>query len=560
MSSCIRCQSAFTIHPQEKSFLQHIHLPDPVLCPACRMQGRFAFRNERRLYHRKCDLTGKQIISIYPPDSPYKIYDQHEWWSDKWDATQYGRDFDFNRPFFEQMNELMMDAPKISVFTSNNVNSDYTNGAQQDKNCYMIFVSDHNEDCYYSYGIDSCKDCMECLNCFECSLCAECIDCSNSYMLAHCEKTHNSSESYFLSDCKDCKNCFGCFGLRNKQYCIFNEEHSKEEYEKKLTELNTGSWRALQSVKDIILRKQMAQQIHQHYDGNRNENVTGDHIVNCKNCVECYDSADLEDCGYLIFSFKSRDCYDGHVVVDNCELCYGTISTISQYNTQFTFVSFFSKDSMYLDHCQHCRDCFGCSALQKKQYCILNKQYTKEEYEALRKKIEEHMRKTPLRFPAESSAGCEWGQPFPPELSPFGYNDTVAQEYFPLAKDEVLKMGWKWQDDSESHHFDYQGPATELPDDIADIPKDITEKILTCERSGKPYKVIPQEVHMYKLHKLPLPRYCFDERHLDRIRKRNPRKLWERNCQKCEAKIMTSFAPERPEKVYCEDCYIKEIY
>ena len=211
MTNCTRCQSAFNVHPQKHEFLQKIDLPDPVLCPECRMQGRFAFRNERKLYHRKCDLTGRQIISVYPPDSPYKVYDQHEWHTDNWDATEYGRDFDFDRPFFEQFNELMQDAPKISVFTSNNENSDYTNGAQQDKNCYMIFVSDHDEDCYYSYGIDSCKDSLECLNCYESTLCVECIDCSGSYMLAHCEQSHDCSESYFLSDCKGCKNCFGCF-------------------------------------------------------------------------------------------------------------------------------------------------------------------------------------------------------------------------------------------------------------------------------------------------------------------------------------------------------------
>ncbi|PIR48596.1 hypothetical protein COU80_02700 [Candidatus Peregrinibacteria bacterium CG10_big_fil_rev_8_21_14_0_10_55_24] len=549
MSRCTRCSAPVVVQPQEEAFLRHIELPNPTLCAACRMQGRFAFRNERRLYHRKCDLTGKQIISVYPPDSPYKVYDQHVWYTDRWDALQYGRDFDFSRPFFEQMDALMRDAPKISVFTSNNVNSDYTNGAQQDKNCYMIFVSDHDEDCYYSYGIDSCKDCLECLNCFECNLCIECIDCSNSYMLSYCEKTHNCSESYFLSDCKDCKSCFGCYGLRNKQHCIFNEQLTEEEYAKKLEELNTGSWRTIQSVKDIVTRKRREQQIHQHYDGNRNENVTGDHIVNCKNCIECYDSADLEDCGYLIFSFKSRDCYDGHVVVDNCELCYGTISTINQYNTQFTFVSFRSKDSMYLDHCQSCRDCFGCSALQKKQYCILNKQYSKEEYEVLRARIVEHMKST-----------GEWGKPFPPNLSPFGYNDTVAQEYFPLAKDEVLKRGWKWYEDSERNHFAYQGPTTEIPDDIKDVPDGIAENILTCERSGKPYKLIPQEVQQYRLHKLPVPRLCFDERHLERIRRRNPRKLWQRNCQKCQRAIMSTFAPDRPEIVYCDACYLKEVY
>ena len=236
MPTCKECKSAFEIPEMEKAFLKKVNLPEPIKCPDCRRQRRFAWRNERRLYHRKCDLTGKQIVSIYSPDKPYKVYDQHEWHSDKWNALEYGRDFDFNRPFFGQMDELIKTVPKLSVFTSRNENSDYTNGAQQDRNCYMIFVSDHDEDCLYSYGIDSSKDCLECLNCYQCDLCVECIDCSASYNLAHCEKTHNSSDSFFLYDCKNCRNCFGCYGLRGKEYHIFNEPHSKEEYSKKLKE------------------------------------------------------------------------------------------------------------------------------------------------------------------------------------------------------------------------------------------------------------------------------------------------------------------------------------
>lgn len=535
-------------------------MPLPSLCPTCRRQQRFAWRNERKLYHRKCDLTGKQIISIYAPDSPYKVYDQHEWHTDKWDGEEQGRDFDFNRPFFEQFNELMLATPKISVFTSQNVNSDFTNGAQQDKNCYMIFVSDHNEECYYSYGIDSCTSCIECLNCFKSTLLIECIDCSESYNLAFSERSHNCRDSFFLSDCKSCADCFGCFGLRNKEYHIFNEPHSKEDYRQKLKELNTGNAGALEAATAAFRTRAGAQQIHQYYDGNGNENVTGDHIVNCRNCTECYDSGDLEDCGYLIFSFKSKDCYDGHVVVDHCERTYGTISTIGQYNTQFTFVSFYSKNSQYLDHCQHCEDCFACSGLKKKRYCILNKQYTKEEYEKLKAKIVSHMKKTPLRSPDGSSAEQEWGQPLPPTLSPFGYNETVAQEYFPLTQKETEKRGWKWKEDTDSQTSAYQGPHSEIPSDIKDVPDDIVQKILTCTKTGKPFKVIPQELALYRQHNLPLSRLCFDERHIGRINRRNPRQLWGRKCMKCQKSVETTFSPERPEKICCEECYLKEVY
>ena len=446
------------------------------------------------------------------------------------------------------MNELMLDVPKLSMFTLHNENSDYTNGAQQDKNCYMIFVSDHNEDCYFSYAIDSCKDCTDCLNCFECTLGVECTDCSSCYNVAYSQKTHGCRDSYFLSDCKNCQDCLGCYGLRGKKFHIFNQPLSEEEYREKIKMLDLGNYDNVKRMQDTVNDMFAKQQIHQFIDGNNNDNVTGDHIVNCKNSIECYDSADLEDCGYLIFSFKSKDCYDGHVVVDKCELCYETVSTIDQYNTQFTYASYHSKNSMYLDHSQYCQDCFACSGLQKEKYCIFNKKYSKEEYESLREKIIEHMKKT-----------GEWGQMFPSELSPFGYNETVAQEYFPLSKEEVEAKGWKWYDE-RTEDAAYQGPQIDIPKNINDVKDDIVDKILTSKETGKPYKIIPQELELYRFHKLPIPRRTFNERHLKRIEKRNPRKLWDRNCMKCNAPLKSSYSPDRKEIIYCEKCYLETIY
>lgn len=528
--------------------LKQAGLPTPTKCPTCRMQRRFAWRNERKLHYRKCDLTGKQMVSIYPAKSPYVVYDQHEWYSDKWNARDYEMDYDFSRPFFDQFNELMLKVPKISLFTSRNENSDYTNGAQQDKNCYMIFVSDHDEDCYFSYAIDSCKDSIDCMNCYNSELLLECIDCSDCYNVCYSQKSHNCRDSYFLSDCKGCNNCFGCFGLRSKEYHIFNQPLSREEYLVKIEKLNLGRQDNIERMKEMMDEQFKRQQVHQFYDGNNNENVTGDHIVGCKNCVECYDSGDLEDCGYLIFSFKSKDCYDGHVVVDKCELCYETVSTINQYNTQFTFLGFYSKNCMYLDHSMHCQDCFGCSGLKNEQYCILNKKYSKEDYFVMLDKIREHMKET-----------GEWGEAPPIELSPFGYNETVAQEYFPLTEEEAKEKGWKW-DLGEDEGFSYQGPKVEIPDDISDVEDTIVDSILECKISKKPYKIIPQELELYRTHGVPLPRINFDQRHLARIKKRNPRTLWARKCDKCNISLQSTFAPERPEKIFCEKCYLETVY
>ena len=104
----------------------------------------------------------------------------------------------------------------------------------------------------------------------------------------------------------------------------------------------------------------------------------------------------------------------------------------------------------YCDSIASVKKCFGVSGLNHKSYCILNKQYSKEEYEELFPRIVEHMGQAT----ATAGQACEWGQFFPIEYSPFCYNETLAQDYFPLTKEEILEKGYKWKD---PENFEDQG-------------------------------------------------------------------------------------------------------
>jgi hypothetical protein len=116
---------------------QKYSLPTPTLCPDERQKRRLSFRNERKMYKRKCDLSGKEIISVYSPDKTYPVYDQKVWWGDDWDPTTYGRAFDFERTFFGQFADLLAVTPKLSLYSVQCINSDYTNFALGSKDCYM---------------------------------------------------------------------------------------------------------------------------------------------------------------------------------------------------------------------------------------------------------------------------------------------------------------------------------------------------------------------------------------------------------------------------------------
>ncbi len=565
-SACRQCSAAFEILPKESELYRVLDVPDPVECSSCRRQRRLMFRNFFHLYHRTCDLTGKKIISMYDKDAPFPVYELHEWWSDRWDGLAYGIEVDFSRPFFEQVAVLHRTVPRMAVMNTSCENTDYCNMSVQSRNCYLVFGNVDNEDCAYGHIVWQSKNCFDCLYTYRSEFCYECIDCVQCHSLSFSRDCDNCSSSMFLVHCTGCRDCFGCVGLQNKEYYIFNVPHSKENYRQKIAELNTGNIHTIALAQEKV-RTLVGKEIMKNYHGFNCENVTGDYLYNCKNIVEGYDLKNCEDCLYCATadSFKdSLDCnFCGLRAHAQAELCYQCLAVGPSYRLMSCQTC--QHDNAYLsycDNCYGCKNCFGCVGLKQKQYCILNKQYGKEEYEKVVARIITHMKKTPYQSPNSSGTGQagEWGQFFPRELSPFGYNETMAQEYFPLSKEEALTKGWKWKEETQDEEKNYFGPPVAIPDDIKDVDDSICSAILRCEVTGKLFKIIPQELQFYREMKLPLPRKCFLQRQKERFALRNPRKLWKRQCAKCGKGMETTYSPERPEIVYCENCYLKEVY
>ena len=151
----------------------------------------------------------------------------------------------------------------------------------------------------------------------------------------------------------------------------------------------------------------------------------------------------------------------------------------------------------------------------------------------------------------------EWGEFFPTSLAPFSYNITMAQDHMPLSKEEILTKNFTWTDPDQNSKYD--GPTYKIPDSINDVNDDICDKILTCSKSGQNYKIQKNELQFCRSLGLPIPTQHHEIRFKERANLRNPRKLHTRKCDKCHKEIQTTFAPDRPEKVYCEPCYLDEI-
>ncbi len=560
MKTCLQCQSSFEVTERDRELLKQVSpqyggqtylIPEPTLCWKCKLQNRLSFRNERSLYRRQCDFSGKDIVSIYSPDKPYKVYHQDIWWSDQWDPLEYGRDFDFNRPFFEQFDELLHEVPLMALWLINPQNAEFNNAGFGLKDSYMSICSDMGEQLLYCYGVDHSNHVLDSAVIKDSELVYECVDGEKLYHCYFSQYLSNCSDVYFSYDLTGCRHCFGCVNLKNKEYHIFNEPVTKEEWDQKMAEFKFTSKSIAENMSKLDTLKQSLP-LRSNMIINC-ENVVGDNLYHSKNMENCYDARKSEDCKNVFYSpwgtKHALDCYAVGELSWAYELMGGGVGT-----NKSAFVMNYANGPVSTYYSTYMlngtSDCFGSVSLKKARYCILNKQYSKQEYEALVPKIIEHMKET-----------GDWGQFFPSSMSLFGYNETKAQEFFPLSREQALEKDYLWSDYERPQPIaQKQIQGSDLPDSIESVPDDILNWVIACEDSGELYKITRLELNLYRKLGLPIPRKAPNLRYMNRLSRRHPIFLWDRTCDQCHKNIKSTYAPDAKETVYCESCYLKEVY
>lgn len=523
-------------------------IPPPTLCPECRFQRRLIWRREHSLKNRSCNSCKKNIISIHTADARYPVYCLKCWWSDAFDALEYGKPFDTNRSFFDQFGELTQRVPQITMMNDNGVgseNCEYCQDFAFGKNCYLITGAWELQDCYYC----DCN-CLKSRHLFDCyavhysELTYDSLTSQHLYRCVRMDHCENSYDCWFGYDTKGCKDCIGCFGLRQKRFCIFNEQYSEEEYRSKLSSLRLNTASGFESFRQQY-ESWILQFPRKCVHLVNCEQCSGDDLFNCKDVVTGFQLDGAEYCKFVTHGDAPKNSYDVNQT-GRPEWCYEDATPDNSYMTHFSTWCWKDKNVLYSDNCHNCEHLIGCVSLKRKKYCILNTQYTKEEYEVLAGKIIERM-----------MSDGEWGEFLPMKRSPYCYNETAAQEYFPLTKEAALERSLHWRDHDPKM---YEEQTFDIPEAIEDASDAITSSVLACSQCKRNYKILKQELAFYRDLGIPIPRLCYECRWEKRVKRRNPRKLWNRKCTKCEKSISTSYAPERPEIVYCEHCYLETVY
>lgn len=439
--TCQHCGDSFPITDKDLELIDRlmpsiagnkISLPTSPMCPKCRKIHQLAWRNEKKLYKRKCDATGKNIISHFSPDVSFKVYEEKIWNTDCWDAKDYSCDFDFSRPFFEQFAELQKNIPLPATAKSPPMeNADYCNNCGAIKDSYLCFNAQNLEKSYYCIDTWYSDNCVDCYCTYNSHICYECIITYDSYNVHHAYDIKNCRDSFFLLSCEGCRDCYGCFGLTNQQYHIYNIPYSREEYMAEIQKLRSFS---ITEQKRRFKAFYTGKYIKKPLPNTSSEDVfQGSNVVRSKNVFGGNNLQDVEDVRYVstlhetklamdyyVWGHNAERIYSSHQVGNNAHSIYFSMSCWD--NIHNLFYSFYCIGGIH--------DCFGCIGLRNGgSYCILNKQYTEEQYKELVPRIIEHMKST-----------GEWGKIFPAKFSPHGYNEAVTSILSPLSHEEALKQ------------------------------------------------------------------------------------------------------------------------
>ena len=513
----------FTITDQEIALLNKLSpiigwekfaLPLPTLCPEERRRRKLPYKNYFSLFRRTDAETGEKFISTYPPDSSYTVYSQPHWWSDSWEGKDYAKEYTREKSVFEQIHELQLSVPLPALDNSYRdlENSEYINGNGKSKNCYLISNGNNNEKCLYSWYIFGSS------NVIDSNYITECEYCSHSQHLWKCYDVHHSWDT---SECRESRYCFSCIwchhilgwvGLTNQSYQILNISCTKEEFETTLEKLKKDAHfrRDFESkTRELIGRIWLKRNI---LTGSID--TTGDFCYDSKNAYECYNVGDCENVFYITDSYDTKDSMDISMWGDNTRLSYDCIDIGLNVSNLYWSTACWDGAvyNFYSYKCHACSYVFGCVWLKNQSYCILNKQYTKEEWEETIKKMIRQMQKEET-----------WGEFLDPRYAFYAYNESHAMEQLPLAKEEVTARWFRWSDRAESipEGITKMIPGGRLPESIEWIPDDVLDWAIQCRITGKYFKIQPLELDMLRRFSLPLPQI----HPIERIQKRF---LWDR--------------------------------
>ncbi len=544
---CTECKFEFSVEIEDIAFLKMLRVPPPSLCPTCRSQRRLSFANYSSIYKRKCNVPGHEDIMISPvaPVMPWVTYDHETYYSDAWSPYSYGLNTSTEQSFFGQFLNLLKVVPQPGVRKGpDSINSDYGFYVQSVKDCYYVFGGKHLENVMFSSAIYDSRNIIDSFLVRDVDTGYDNVSLNESFKCVNCYFSSNCIDSKFMYDCRNCSDCFGCVNLRNKKYCYFNEQYSKEEYFKKVNEIDLGSRKVYLDFKEKFFEFIKRNPVRAVRIQN-SENVSGNDIKNSKNCHNVFGvkgGQNLRYANFIIVDLKdSMDVSHSGFGVNY----YETQNVTSSSDVKFSFSCKEIVNGEYLITCTNCINCFGCIGLKNASYCIFNKQYSEEEYF---EKLDE--------IKTKMLTNGEYGEFFPMSFSPVAYNSSFANIVYPMNEEDALSRSIFWQSENNINTGNLKAiRASDLPDNISDANKDLCDFAVIGKISEKPFRLTEREIDFYVRNKIALPIDTPQKRMLERFKLFNDFKVRKEYCDLCKKETLSNYRKSDGYILYCDSCY-----
>lgn len=507
-----------------------------------------------QFFKKPCSAPGhtESVISAFPPESPHKIYDVPYWNSDVWDAVSYGRSYNPNQNFFDQFRDLFFTVPHLALERdATAVNSEYSLGGRWGKNNYYCGGSYKSEDCLYGDSVRFSKLCVDCTGVWNSEFCYGSVGADHCNRCIFVVDSSQCLDSAFLYDCKNCSHCFLSYNLRGKSYVFENKQLTKEEYQTKISTINLGD----RNVYNDTVRRfdnVLKSALHRSVWLTNTVNCIGDRIANCKNCFWTFDGSEGENFRFVCGFDKARDSMDVSHIAENTERTYEVVTSMGN-NVLFSLYIRVSADIEYSSECTNCEKCFGCVGLKNKKFHIFNKAYSENDYWKLVDEIKSKM-----------LINEEYGELFSLSLGLFPYQASKSQKYYPLDEKKAAQSGIPWYHEPEPQipeNIHLRDIEQEIPSDIKNIDDSILNDAVRCEITGRPFRIVSQELGFYRHMNLPIPTKHPWQRFMERADIEHPLDLFPFTCPQCGEKSFSVYNENKQKqfKIFCEKCYLREI-
>lgn len=545
---CALTGEKWMMDEEEISWYKKFNVPPSVFSPRVRMWHMTNFFAVYQWWWNKHPETGAPILSYVHPASKIKVLPDKEWF--QCEMADYGRVTDLNQSFFDQFRQLQLDVPINATRNFVDPENSIATVSLGDRNGYFVSAS-QSEDSFYlldtQFGTRT-MDANAGINV------TDSYHINHSLRMHHCQVIYESRDclnSSFLFDCRNLEFCFGATNKRNAKYIWFNEQLSKEEWERRRAEVDLGSYAQMTSLfakfNDLIRNEAIwPQDFNEGSDG-----CLGDYFIKC---------SDLKHCLYGIDSHGGYYCNGLYNAKDNAFSCAipgernyqsGPVGNTSDSRFSCTLVR--CNNLEYSMNCYDCTDCFGCVGLCKKKFCIFNKQYTEEEYW---KRLDE------LKCVMLDKG--EYGRPFPMKFGLNYYPDSGSVVYFGASVENWDLVGrdrFEASADGAFGGLSLDDPrireTDQLPDHICDLTDDWVGKPIADRTINRPFSISKAEVDYLKKFNLAAPRRHFTARMRDLLFSMSSGPFIEQTCVSCRKQVVMATNRTFPDRrVYCHGCYL----